>query len=88
MPYEVSESLNMSSVTIQSISNKGTLNKTENISEEVKEFLRYIEKKMSFYLKNSDIYKTNDSSVREYVKVCSDTIMKYWLQKILFMISI
>lgn len=88
MSYEVSESLNMSSVTIQSISNKGTLNKTENISEEVKEFLRYIEKKMSFYLKNSDVSKTNDSSVREYVKVCSDTIMKYWLQKILFMISI
>ncbi|NME82010.1 hypothetical protein [Clostridium sp. SM-530-WT-3G] len=88
MSYEVSENLNMSSVTIQSISNKGTLNKTENISEEVKEFLRYIEKKMSFYLKNSDVSKTNDSSVREYVKVCSDTIMKYWLQKILFMISI
>lgn len=74
MSYTVSKCLSMSTVTIQMISNKGMVDKTESISEEVKGFLEYIENKMSFYLKNSDVSKINDNSGREYVKVSKDTM--------------
>lgn len=74
MSYKIAESYNMSTVTQQMISEENNSDKAAYITEEVKEYLEYIEKKMSFYLKDSDVSKINDNSGKEFVKICRETM--------------
>lgn len=82
MSYKIAESYNMSTVTLQMISEENNSDKAVDAAEEVKEYLKYIEKKMSFYLKDSDVSKINNSSGKEYVKICRETmeVIKYSIE--------
>ena len=70
MSYKIAESYNMSTVTQQMISEENNSDKAAYITEEVKEYLEYIEKKMSFYLKDSDVSKINDNIESEIDSLC------------------
>lgn len=82
MSYKIAESNNMSTVTLQMISEENNSDEALKAADEVKKYLIYIEKKMSFYLNDSDVSKINNNSGKEYVKVCRETmeVIKYSIE--------
>ena len=70
MDYIEAESYNMSTITEQRVQNSA---EADDAILEVKEELVNLERKMSFYLKHSEISKLNESSGNKSLKVSADT---------------
>ena len=71
MSYLNTESYNMSTVTIQMIEENEL---SEKAADRVKESLVYIEKKMSFYLKESEVTRINQCAGLDSIRVSDETL--------------